>query len=438
MNPEIRQTLNTISRNLEVANEAAQERVYTFTQLFIDPCLEGIRGCFADCTTTCFPRREERMRRRRARSRGRSDLHFDFYDDWDDDEEDDYVATSWGNDELDSLLAGSGGRSGQPGRQRAMSYGARNRRPAHAPGEENPNIIPSSSYLGFLERFKWRPGARGLRYKPSAADLQEHPGTITLAREEVEPLIEESEDDERFANIKRHKRQRSDTEHSRSTTNSLSSRGDLIVGDEEDDAQPLDDEFAVMLTRTNTNSSRRPGLLSRKSTRTTSSKSSRSIATKRSNSSKSLQPISDAPNVESTEAEPPSIAALRAEEEHLKHEQEMEIAQKREVAAEVARYRGLGATTPTSTGSEEVKSLDGEATAKTHSLGQTEEVSEHLKPPGTDHTPTRSPVREVESRLGPASPLSSNAGYHADSETEPFPSFPTTPVTESRDLDRPP
>lgn len=378
------------------------------------------------------------MRRHRGRSHGRSDLHFDFYDDWDDEEEDNYAAATWGNDELDSLLAGRGTKSGQPGRQRAMSYGARTRRPAHAPNEENPNIIPSSSYLGFLERFKWRPGARGLRYKPSAADLQEHPGTTALARDEVEPLIEESEDDLIAATTQRHKRQRSDTGHSRSTTNSLSSRGDLIVGDEEDDAQPLDDEFAVMLTRTTTNSSRRPGLTSRKSTRTTSSKSGRSVATKRSSSSKSLHPIPDASTVDSTQAEPPSMAALRAEEDHLRKEQEMEIAQKREIAAGIARRRGLDPSTPASEHSVEIKPMSDENTSRNSPPSQTEEMSKHLKPPSKDRTPESSPVRDIEHRLGLASAASSNAGYHADSETEPFPSFPSSPTTEHRALDRPP
>lgn len=218
MNPELRQTLNTISRNFESANETAQENIYTFTQLVIDPCFSGLKNCLTGCTAPCFPKREDRLRRRRARSRGRSDLHFDFYDDWEDEEDETYAAGSWGNDELDSLLAGRGSGSRQPGRQRGMSYGTKNRRPAHAPNEENPNIIPSSSYLGFLERFKWRPGARGLRYKPSAADLQEHPGAMpgSLGRDEVEPLIEESEEDEALAeNIKRHKRTRSDTKPQR-------------------------------------------------------------------------------------------------------------------------------------------------------------------------------------------------------------------------------
>ena len=409
MNPELRQTLNTISRNFESANEAAQENIYTFTQLVIDPCVNGFRAAITDCTSACFPTKTDRLRRRRARSRGRSDLHFDFYDDWEDEDESAYGSTTWGNDELDSLLAGHANSAKQPGRQRGMSYGTRNRRPAHDPNEEDPTIIPSSSYLGFLERFKWRPGAKGLRYKPSAADLQEHPGN--MGRLDNEPLIEENEDDMDIAtNIKRHKRQRSDTQASRSTTNSLSSRGDLIMGDEEDDAQPLDDEFAVMLSRQTTHSSRRPGN-SRKSTRSTSGKSNKSMQTRRSDSSRSLPPVRQSPILDSTEVEAPSMATLRAEEDHLRYEQEMEIAQKRETALQVAKSRGLSAD-DLSSESVEIKTPENEPAI--HEYHETVQVE-----PQTTGT-----------ELGPESPLSGAAGYHADSETEPFPSFPITPMHE--------
>lgn len=363
------------------------------------------------------------MRRHRARSRGRSDLHFDFYDDWEDEEDEGFVHGSWGNDELDSLLAGHG-RNTQPGRQRSMSYGTKNRRPAHAPGEENPTIIPSSSYLGFLERFKWRPGARGQRYKPSSADLQEHPGVMSLHGEN-EPLIEDSDEDEYPRSKKKHKRQRSDTQASNSTTNSLSSRGDLIMGDEEDDAVPLDDEFAVMLSRQNTNNSRRPGM-PRKSTRTASSRSSKSVSTKRSTSSKSLGPIASSPTLERTEVEPPSVAAMKAEEEHLRHEQEMEIAQKREAAIQLAKERGL--TSSAIRSSENLESKPPE-----HEL-----VTSTDQPSVQNATPRKSSMSEIEQRLGLASPTSILADSNPESETEPFPSFPTTPVKETDDFGQPP
>lgn len=423
MNPELRQTLNTISRNFESANEVAQENIYTFTQLIIDPCVSGFKTCIADCTSLCFSNRDDRLRRRRARSRGRSDLHFDFYDDWDDEEDDLYAPRSWGNDELDGLLAGRSSRSSQPARQRAMSYGTKSRRPAHAPGEDDPNIIPSSSYLGFLERFKWRPGARGLRYKPSAADLQDHPGALSR-QDEREPLIEDNSEDEHMASTNKHKRQRSDTQASNSTSNSLSSRADLIMGDEEDDAVPLDDGFAVMLSKQNTNSSRRPGA-SRKSTRTGSSRSNKSVPPKRSGSSKSLQPITASPTLGIPEAEPPSMAALRAEEDHLRREQEMEIAQKREVATQLAKDRGLHIDATQSSESLETKNP--------------EQNSEGNGPLTVEQLSTRqSSISEIEQRLGPVSPISSTAEYGADNETEPFPSFPPTPAKEPENVGQSP
>ena len=82
MNPETRARLNTFSRTLESANETAQENIYTFTQLYIDPCLGGLKSCVYDCTAPCLPGREDNLRRKHGRSRGRDEVNFDFYDDW--------------------------------------------------------------------------------------------------------------------------------------------------------------------------------------------------------------------------------------------------------------------------------------------------------------------------------------------------------------------
>ncbi|KAK6380224.1 uncharacterized protein PV06_05619 [Exophiala oligosperma] len=360
-NPEFRQTLQHITHNLETANQTAQENIYTFTQRYIDPCLSGLKSCVVDCTAPCFPNREDKLRRKRGRSRGRAEYNFDFYEAWDDDEALAETSTAWGNDELDSLLAGHGPRVDQPKRPRAMSYGSRGRRkPNIMQGESDhdPTIIPSSSYLGFLERLPWKLGARKLRYKPSAADLQEHPGATRVHPAEVEPLIEEHDEDSSPWR-KGHGRQRSDTNASRSTTNSLSSRGDLIMSDEEDDAVPLDDEFAsVMLARRNTNqglpedqssgkartpSGKRPGA-SRRSTRTTSSKSIRSpgMQSQRSASERSLAPpVSPTPTRERREL--PTMLDLKLQEEQVAREEELEIKQKREAAQRLAVQRGLNA-----------------------------------------------------------------------------------------------
>ena len=352
MNPEFRQTLNTLSRNIESANEAAQENIYTFTQLYIDPCLSGLKISVRDCTSPCFPNRDAHLRRQRGRPRGRPDLNFNFYDDWD---EDDDVANSligWRNDELDGLLADSGSRNGQPGRRRAMSYGSRQRRRATTlptDQEQDPTVIRGSSYLGFLERLPFNLGSRMLRYKPSAANLQTNPGGVRLRDEDEEAISTQGTDDMRPLKKKGHGRQRSDTQTSHSTMTSISSRGDLILSEEEEDAIPIDDEFAVMLTKRITNtgsedhssgrgSSKRP-TPSRTSTRTFSSKSLSSLGKgKRSGSRKSSEPVSP---IGAETIEPLTIEALQQEEDEARREQEMEVEQKREAAQRLAEDIGL-------------------------------------------------------------------------------------------------
>jgi hypothetical protein len=354
INPELRQTLQHISRNLESANEAAQENIYTFTQLYVDPCLSGLKGCLRDCTAPCFPGPDEQYRRKRGRSRGRAELNFDFYDDWDEDDDTGNNMMAWGNDELDSLLAGSSRqerRVGQPHKQRAMSYGSRGRAersPAHNDGEEDPTIIPSSSYLGFLERLPFKFGGK-LRYKPSAADLQEHPGALKRRGLEEEPLLETNDESDRDIPLSQG-RQRSATVASISTTNSLSSRGDLIPSDEEADAIALDDEFAMILERRNTTttsedyssgksrSSRKPRM-SRTSTRTLSSLSTKNPSGVRHVGSKSPQDLEQKaiPSV-------PSLTELQMEEERATIEEESELAKNREIALKLALDRGLSST----------------------------------------------------------------------------------------------
>lgn len=359
-NPEFRQTLHNLSHNLENANQAAQENIYTFTQLYIDPCLAGVKSCLYDCTAPCFPNREDNLRRRRGRSRGRAEYSFDFYNAWEDEEEANENSLRWGDDELDSLLAGRGSPLDQPKRQRAMSYGSRGRRKStnlQPDSDQDPTIIPGSSYLGFLERLPWKIGSRKLRYRPSAADLQENPGGTRVKDGTAEPLLEENEDDGQVWS-KGHGRQRSDTTNSRSTMNSLSSRGDLIMSDEEDDAVPLDDEFAVALSRRMTNqginedqgagksrnsTGKRPRD-SLRSNRTLSSKSLRSPGSKsqRSTSQKSLAPIS--PLRGSEHSNDAALLDMKQQEEEIEREEELEIKRKREAAHRLALERGLRST----------------------------------------------------------------------------------------------
>lgn len=327
--PRVRQTLNQLSHSLEAANESAQDSLATLSHNYVAPCLSdiqtGLKSCFGVCADVgvcpgvCFTREELLRRRRRRRWSGRVESNFGFYDDWDYDADDhpgDLLG--WHHDELDRLLAGSSNSAGDRGagpsiaipeqprrdRQRRMSYGTRWKKTATAADiaerraqQSDPTVIPSSSLLGFLEWLPawWRPSARGIKYHPSAADLQEHPGRSGSGdaqnEYEAQPLIaEESEDsDEGYldhghaggsstAAFRNHdnedechhnrysdrspspnaRRTRSSTQSSHDTaTNSLSSRGDLLPSDEED-AVPLDDEFASTLVRRDTTASGTP------------------------------------------------------------------------------------------------------------------------------------------------------------------------------------
>ena len=293
----------------------------------------------------------------RSTQRGRPELNFDFYDDWDDEEgEGAGLLGGWGNDELDRLLAGSGAGEGladqQPGRHRAMSYGSRGvlRKKNALPlkdGGVDPTIIPNSSMFGFLERLPWRIGGRGVKYRPSAADLQDNPGR--KRREEGEVLIEESEGEE---TVQKHRRQRSGTNASESTTNSLSSRGDLFPSEDEDDAVPLDDEFAMALERRTTGQNsddvssgktggRRPSG-SRASVKTGSSRDTRSTADKRRGTSISSTKVPE--ETEAGEISLPSMDDLKQEEERVRAEEEAEIERKRQSAHKLAIQRGLNVT----------------------------------------------------------------------------------------------
>ncbi|KAJ9630525.1 hypothetical protein H2203_001048 [Taxawa tesnikishii (nom. ined.)] len=295
--PRFRRTLNEISQTIESANESAQENIFTFSHRYLTPCFSS-------------------RTRRRGRSYGRAELNFDFYDDWDDDEND--ALLGWGNDGFDRLLAGSGNTNTQPGRQRGMSYGTRRdksgrRKSAVQPhdGGADPTIIPSTSYFGFLGKLTGKVGGKkGLRYKPSAADLQEHPGA--------------------FAELK----------------------GDIFPSEDElDDAVPLDDEFAMVLERRTTGSGlndesssgrgkrgKRPNAGSRMSTRTMSSRSTRTShrASRATSGSPTPERIidGDANTV-------PSLTELKQEEERAQQEEEADIARRREAAKRLALERGL-------------------------------------------------------------------------------------------------
>lgn len=343
--PRIRQRINQISHNLETANETAQEGLYTFSQNYLSPCLTAVGNCIQVCTAPCVPSREDQLRRRR---RGHAEAIFDFYDDWDNEEIDDTLL-GWGTGELDRLLAGSGltrGGTEQPRRQRRMSYGTRHtkrRSTVHIPdNHDDPTVIPSSSLLGFLERFPWRIGAKGIKYRPSVAGLQEHPGSMRRLDQEDEPLMEAMEDEAPSPNG----RDRSATHSSRGTTNSLSSRGDLFPSDEEEDAVPLDDEFALTFGRRGTGlesddqSGTKPEMV-RSGSGTSSAEgmpSKKSKRKKKRSSTKSPMSV-EAELAQSIET--PPIANLKIEEERAAQEEDAQIEKNRLAAHELALKRGL-------------------------------------------------------------------------------------------------
>ncbi|KAF2263632.1 hypothetical protein CC78DRAFT_553963 [Lojkania enalia] len=356
--PRWNRTIQHITENIEQANETAQVSVWNFGHNYVNPCLSSISQGFKACVGSCFPSRNDR-RRNRGRSRGRAELSFDFYDDWEYDENDGLLG--WGNDGLDRLLAGSSnyGTVSQPGRQRAMSYGTRNRdnrynsgrrkSTAHHNEGPDPTIIPSSSYFGFLGRLPFKIGGKVLRYKPSAADLTEHPGQSRRSLEEEQPLIEDSDEDTRQANEnKGHRRQRSHTSASGNTTDSLSSRGDIFPSEDElDDAVPLDDEFTVALERRSTSQldeassgrarsgSKRPAA-SRLSTRTASSRNTQGSGRRRRSNDDAHTRKSASTAID----EVPSLSDLKQEEERVRLEEEREIERKRHDAQQLAVKRG--------------------------------------------------------------------------------------------------
>lgn len=368
--PRWNRTIQNITDTVEHANESAQEGLYSFAHVYVNPCLSSVTQCINACTAPCFPSHNDR-RRHRARSRGRAEQSFDFYDDWEEDEDEGLLG--WGHDNLDRLWGGSSnyGTTSQPGRQRAMSYGNRNRDPrftrprrksavpAHDGGPD-PTIIPSSSYFGFLGRLPFKIGGKVLRYKPSAADLTEHLGqprrsyVQAMGGEETQPLIEDSDEEAETSErneAKTHGRKRSQTDASGHTTDSLSSRGDIFPSEDElDDAVPLDDEFAVALERRTTgqwhddassgkvrigsgSKTKRPSA-SRLSTKSASSRNTQ-------DSSRRSQEV----NVKELHSEPldamPTLSDLKQEEEQLRLREEAEVERKRQEAQDLAAKRGL-------------------------------------------------------------------------------------------------
>jgi hypothetical protein len=289
--PRLRRAIDQITHNIEAANERTQENLFTFTRNYITPCLSSVGECLRSTCDPCLSRLnsddERRRRQRSGRQGGRAEQSFDFYDDW---EQDDDVAGLLGDEREPLLGSGSPLSSSlrpQPPRERQMNYGTRKQRASRkALGKMNEqdggNIIHSSSYFGFLERLPFRMGAKGLRYQPSIADLQDNPGSKRVGdAEEEQALLDDPNYNDYPSSKRRHKRTRSNTQGSGHTIDSLSSRGDIFPSEDEmDDAIPIDDEFALHLERRTTGNM------------TEDSSSGRRDAAHRSNSRLSLLTIS--------------------------------------------------------------------------------------------------------------------------------------------------
>ncbi|KAI1327721.1 hypothetical protein F5Y16DRAFT_370789 [Xylariaceae sp. FL0255] len=356
--PRMRQRWNRISQTTETVTENAAAGIWSFGHTYITPCLGSVASAFDNCTTVCLGDREDRARRarERQRTRGRAEFSFDFYDDWDEEfgvEQDGGLLGGWRSEDWDRLVAGSGKRKGASGeitdqprtRNRGMSYGTRGPR-RRASVHEDPTIIPSTSAIGFLGRLPFKIGGT-LRYKPSAADLQEHPGSMKHAGNDGErqPLLGGEDYDEIHpSQLPTQYRKRSGTAGSGDTSDSFRSRGDLFPSDEEgdEDAVPLDDEFTIPAldhhddrSSSHTKSSKGKRIanyrISRSQSRTTIGSLQRSLCSISNPSSPVLPPIPMTPSLED----------LHQEEMQLELDEDEEIETKRQVAAELALHRGL-------------------------------------------------------------------------------------------------
>ncbi|KAI1449955.1 hypothetical protein F5Y02DRAFT_370509 [Annulohypoxylon stygium] len=354
--PRLRQRWNQISHTTEAVTENAAAGIWSFGHTYVTPCLSSVTSALESCTTVCLGDREERARRARERQRaqGRAEYSFDFYDDWDEElgagDDAGGLLGGWHSEDWDRLLAGTGKRrSGgdvqeQPKRKRGMSYGTRGPR-KRAGTHDDPTIIPSTAPLGFLGRLPFKIGGT-LRYKPSAANLQEHPGASrTTLETEREPLLGDGEGTAHLDESPTHSRKRSGTVGSGDTSDSYRSRGDLFPSDDEgeEDAIPLDDEFTIALDHVDDRSSNKTR--SSKGKRIAGRAIPRSVSRTTIDSARpSLRPSigsgsipPESPALLST----PSLDDLRLEEERAGREEDEVIEKKRHAAAELALKRGL-------------------------------------------------------------------------------------------------
>lgn len=361
--PRIRQTWNQLSHNAEQATESAATGIWIFQQRYVAPAwadiVEAVRACGGAGGYCCGDR---------ARGRVRPEQDFDFYDDWEREGEEygwegsgagGAAGDGAGRGELDRLLAG--GERGEPGRKEGMSYGTgrggdRKRRGGEygAGTAEASTFKSSTGRLAFLNRLPQSLRLAGtLRYQPSAADLKEQLGQrdgqdAWHEDEEAVALLDDDDDDDNIAPGERkgkgharrdhdtrsgHARKRSSTISSAATSDTFRSRGDLFASDDEDDAVPLGDEFALHLGRRTASSG--------------SMKSRTTMASQRSATRLVLQRAeSDDRKGIDEEASPtqdhlPTTQDLQEEEEALQRHEDAELLRKRQDAQSLAAEKGL-------------------------------------------------------------------------------------------------
>ncbi|KAF5012983.1 hypothetical protein FDECE_990 [Fusarium decemcellulare] len=365
--PRLRQRWNQITHDAETVTENAAAGIWSFQHHYINPCFSSIATSLEQCTAVCLGDPEERLRRRRERERergrGRAEYSFDFYDDWYEDEQNGSLFGAWGNEDWDRLLAGTGTQRRntgetleQPRKKRGMSYGTRSGR--RKPENDDPTVIPSTQPIGFLSKLPWKVGGT-LRYKPSAADLQDHPQRHGEGEGEAEPLLG-SDGDSDFGDLPV-TRKRSGTTGSGDTSDSYRSRGDLFPsdGEGEEDAIPLDDEVTYDMVRKDDRSSGKSGGSGRSATSGKGKRPVRGLAGSRTVSRTTLGsvasrdslrmgrrsmsiPATPTPDVEDV----PSLHDLHREEHRLQQEEDEEVARKKQAAAQLAAERGLAGTSP--------------------------------------------------------------------------------------------
>ena len=369
--PRVVAVYNRAASNLESVQSTAQSIIYSAShhaEPYVSSCLASVSTCLEASCQPCFNLRDENYRRRGhhpsrtvGARRGREGLGFDFYDDWEQEE------AEWANDELERLLGnGEEEGDGQPGKKPPMSYGSRlsgrvtgKRKTIPITSKdagEDPNVVPQSSIFGFLERLPWKIGGRGSgKYRPSVADLQERVGRRGPTDAE-RVLFGDGE-----AEIRKG-RGRSGTAGSRSSLNSLSSRGDLFPSDDED-AVPIDDEFAMALERRPTGattsddrSSRKKGARepagSRASIKTVSSRDNKPSRKKGKRGSSASSREVRGGLIEALEPAIPSMTDLKLEEDRISREQEAAVEQRRQAAQLLAAKRGLATVTAQEVGDE--------------------------------------------------------------------------------------